>query len=194
MNFPHTHLLSTRQLSKQDLDIIFTQADYMEKILSGEIDGSDILRWKTMASLFYEPSTRTRLSFESAIKKLWWQTITVAEWENSSLSKWESLEDNAQIISAYCDIMVMRHPEIWSVKTTADYSNTPVINAGDGGNQHPTQALLDVYTILKERHSLNNLKISIVWDLKYGRTTHSLVFLMGLFENISFDFYFARRT
>jgi aspartate carbamoyltransferase catalytic subunit len=188
MKFPHKHILSTKQFSKSDLNTIFEEAQKMEKVLGGEIDATDLLKGKVIASLFYEPSTRTRLSFESSVKKLGWKTITVADGNNSSFTKGESLEDNAKILSAYCDLMVMRHPEIGSVNVTAQYSDVPVINAGDGGNQHPTQALLDVYTILKEKNRLDNLKISVVWDLKYGRTAHSLVFLMGLFENISFEF------
>lgn len=114
--------------------------------------------------------------------------ITVSDGETSSLSKGESLEDNALINSMYSDILVIRHPEAGSAEKTAEAVDVPVINAGDGTNQHPTQALLDVYTIFKEKKTLDNLHIAIVGDLKYGRTTHSLVFLMGLFENVSFSF------
>ena len=181
-------ILSTKQLTKQHLEIIFGKAIEMEDILSGKKDGSNILKWKIMASLFYEPSTRTRLSFETAMKRLGWEVITVANEWNTSLSKWETLEDNAKINGIYSDILVMRHPEIGSVERTAKATNKPVINAWDGSNQHPTQALLDVYTIFKERWTLENLQISIVWDLKYGRTTHSLVFLMGLYKGVSFKF------
>lgn len=180
-------ILHTKQFSKDNLDIIFSTAKDMEKILSWEKEWWQ-LKWKIMASLFYEPSTRTRLSFESAMSRLWWSCLTVSDWQTSSLSKWETLEDNALINSIYSDILVMRHPEQWSVKITADKVNKPVINAWDWANQHPTQALLDVYTILKERNTLNNLKISIVWDLKYWRTAHSLVFLMWLYDNIEFSF------
>lgn len=104
------------------------------------------------------------------------------------MSKGESIDDNAKITAMYSDIIVIRHPQIGSAKETAYAINKPVINAGDGGNQHPSQALLDVYTILKENKRLDNLHIVIVGDLKYGRTTHSIVFLMGLFENIQFTF------
>jgi len=141
-----------------------------------------------MASLFYEPSTRTRLSFESAMKRLGWEVITVSDTHASSLSKGESIEDNAIINAMYSDILVMRHPIAWSVQETADAVDVPVISAWDGANQHPTQALLDIYTILKEKGNLDNLHIAIVGDLKYGRTTHSLVFLMGLFDKVSFSF------
>ncbi len=177
----------TKQFSREDLELIFGTSEDMEKYLSGE------KRWKPleghiMASMFYEPSTRTRLSFESAMQRLWWSVITVSDTDASSLSKWETLEDNAKIVSIYADVIVMRHPEAYSVRRTADATSKPVINAWDWPHQHPTQALLDVYTILKEKWSLDNLKISLVWDLKYGRTTHSLVFLMWLFENIEFVF------
>lgn len=181
-------ILSTKQLNKKHLEMIFEKAREMEDILSGKKDGSDILKGEIMASLFYEPSTRTRLSFETAMRRLGWQVNTVANEWNSSLSKWETIEDNAKINALYSDILVMRHPEVGSVKRTAHAIEKPVINAWDGSNQHPTQALLDVYTILKEKQRLEHLKISIVGDLKYGRTAHSLVFLMGLYENIEFQF------
>jgi len=187
MDFEHKNILHTKQFSREDIEHICSTAKWMEWIINGKDPGWQ-LTWKIMASLFYEPSTRTRLSFESAMKRLWGEVITVSDTDASSLSKWESIEDNAIINAMYSDILVMRHPEAWSVMSTAEAVDIPVINAGDGANQHPTQALLDVYTILKEKGSLDNLNIAIAWDLKYGRTTHSLVFLMGLFENISFSF------
>ncbi len=186
-SLPYKDILHTKQFARADLEMIFETARDMEKIISWESPGK-LLDGKIMASLFYEPSTRTRLSFESAMKRLGGEVITVSDGEMSSLSKWESLEDNAIINAMYSDILVMRHPESGSVEQTAGVVKTPVINAGDGANQHPTQALLDVYTILKERKTLDHLHIAIVWDLKYGRTTHSLVFLMWLFEWVSFSF------
>ncbi len=180
-------IIHTKQFSRKDLELIFETAEDMEKILSGAHRGKP-LEGYIMASMFYEPSTRTRLSFESAMQRLWWSVITVSDTNASSLSKWETLEDNAKIVSIYADIIVMRHPEAYSVKTTAAATLKPVINAGDWPHQHPTQALLDVYTILKERWTLDNLKVSLVWDLKYWRTTHSLVFLLWLFENVEFVF------
>lgn len=184
---PYKDILHTKQFSREDLELIFETARDMEKILRWERPGK-LLDGKIMASLFYEPSTRTRLSFESAMKRLWGEVITVSDGGMSSLSKWETIEDNAIINAMYSDILVMRHPEAGSVEQTANAVQKPVINAGDGANQHPTQALLDVYTILKERGTLDNLHIAIVGDLKYGRTTHSLVFLMGLFDGVSFSF------
>lgn len=186
-DFNHKHIISTKQFKREDLEYIFEIAKDMEKIISWEKKWW-ALSWKIMASLFYEPSTRTRLSFESAMKRLWWEVITVVWSTMSSFSKWETLEDNAKMVSVYSDIIAMRHPEAGSVEQTSKASDIPVINAWDWENQHPTQALLDLYTIFKEKWRLDNLKISIVWDLKYGRTTHSLVFLMWLFENIEFIF------
>jgi aspartate carbamoyltransferase catalytic subunit len=186
-NFSHTNILHTKQFSRIDLETVFDTAKDMEKILEFKSEGN-LLRGRIMASLFYESSTRTRLSFESAMKRLWWEVITVSDGQTSSFSKGESIEDNAKINSIYSDILVIRHPEAGTAEKTSNVVDIPVINAWDGSNQHPTQALLDVYTILKERGTLVNLQISIVWDLKYGRTTHSLVFLMWLFENVSFRF------
>ena len=184
---PFKDILHTKQFSRENLDLIFETARQMEKYLTWE-KTDEPLKWKIMASMFYEPSTRTRLSHESAMKRLWGQVITVSDSNATSLSKWETIEDNAKMISIYADIIVMRHPEAYSVEKTAKAIQKPVINAWDGPHQHPTQALLDVYTILKEKKRLDNLKIAIVWDLKYWRTTHSLVFLMWLFENIEFVF------
>ncbi len=187
MYFKHKHILEAKQFSKKDLEVIFLEAERMEKIIWWK-EKWNLLSGKIVASLFYEPSTRTRLSFETAAKRLWADVITVAGSEITSLSKWETIEDNAKIMEIYSDLIVMRHPETGSVARTAKVVNKPVLNAWDWAGEHPTQALLDVYTILKEREKLNNLKISIVWDLKYWRTTHSLVYLMWLFENIEFTF------
>ncbi len=185
--FTHKHILEAKQFTRKDLEVIFLEAKRMEKIICGNEKG-DLLSWKIVASLFYEASTRTRLSFETAAKRLWAEVITVTGSGITSLSKWETLEDNAKIMEIYSDLIVMRHPETGSVARTAKVVDKPVLNAWDWAGEHPTQALLDVYTILKEKDRLDNLKISIVGDLKYWRTTHSLVFLMGLFNNIEFSF------
>lgn len=185
--YPHKDLVSVHQLSKYDVEEILKKAKEMEDIFRWKKVGTS-LSWKIVATLFYEPSTRTRLSFESAAKRLGANVITVASGETSSLSKGESLEDNAIINAMYADIVVIRHPESGSAEITAKTIQKPVINAGDGWNEHPTQALLDTYTILKEKGRLDNLKIAMVWDLKYGRTTHSLAYLLSLFPEISFTF------
>lgn len=187
MIFPYKNILDAKQFDRKSLEYLFQVAENMENIKNGN-GSSQPLKWKILASMFYEPSTRTRLSFESAMHRLGWNVITVCESENSSLSKWESLEDNARILELYSDIIVMRHWEKGSVEITANNTKIPVINAWDGANQHPTQALLDVYTILKEKWQLDDLNIAIVGDLKHGRTTHSLVMLLSLFKDISFTF------
>lgn len=185
--FRYKDVLSTKQFLRNDVENILQIASEMEKIVSSwEI--CELLKWKIMSSLFYEPSTRTRLSFESAMNRLGWKVISVSDSGTSSLSKWESLEDNAKINSIYSDIIVMRHPVPGSVMITANNTKKPVINAWDWANQHPTQALLDTYTIFKEQKKLDNLHIAMVWDLKYWRTTHSLVYLMWLFDNVTFSF------
>jgi len=160
-SFPHKNILHTKQFTREDMELIFDTAHDMEKIIEWEKPGK-LLDGKIMASLFYEPSTRTRLSFESAMKRLGGEVITVSDGGTSSLSKGETLEDNAKINAMYSDILVIRHPVAGSAEETADAVHVPVINAGDGANQHPTQALLDVYTILKENKKLDNLHIAIV--------------------------------
>ena len=185
--FPYKDIISTKQFTRKDLEEILKIAQKMEKSIRKK-EKLNLAEWKIMWSLFYEPSTRTRLSFETAMLRLGWQVISVSNWDTSSLSKWESIEDNAKINSLYCDIIAIRHPEAWSAEKTAKSINIPVINAWDWTNQHPSQALLDIYTILKENKRLDNLKIWMVWDLKYWRTTHSLTYLMWLFDNIEFKF------
>lgn len=187
MKLPYKDILVALQFSKRDIDLIMKTSKEMEEILSWNKKW-DFLKWKIMASLFFEPSTRTRLSFESAMYRLWWNVISVSDWQTSSISKWETIEDTSKIISAYADIMVMRHPEIWSAARAASVTKKPFINAGDWSNEHPTQSLLDIYTIFKEKWRLDNLKIAMIWDLKYWRTTHSLATILSMYENIEFVF------
>ncbi|MDR0385934.1 MAG: aspartate carbamoyltransferase [Prevotellaceae bacterium] len=142
---------------------------------------------KIIASIFFEPSTRTRLSFETAINRLGARVIGFSEVSNTSLSKGETLKDTITMISNYTDMIVMRHPLEGSVRYASEVSKVPVINAGDGSNQHPTQTLLDMYSIRKTQGRLDNLHITMVGDLKYGRTVHSLLMAMSHF-NPSFRF------
>jgi aspartate carbamoyltransferase catalytic subunit len=140
-----------------------------------------------MASLFFEPSTRTRLSFEAAMHRLGGSVISAADVKATSLAKGESIADMARVIGSYADIIVIRHPWEGAARVVADYAGIPVINAGDGGHQHPTQTLCDLYTIKKERNTIKGLKIALWGDLKYGRTTHSLIFALAKFgANILF--------
>ena len=172
-------ILHGNQFSKKDIDVIIKIAAGFEKELKKK--GSlNLLKGKILATLFYEPSTRTRLSFEAAMQRLGGGVISMGSVESSSVAKGESLSDTARTVSQYADVIVIRHPRIGSAKEAADAVSVPVINAGDGAGQHPTQALLDIYTIYKELGSLKNLKISMVGDLKYGRTVHALVELLSL--------------
>jgi len=147
----------------------------------------EILHGKVVATLFFEPSTRTRLSFESAVNKLGGKVIGFTDSSTSSVSKGETLNDTIRTVNNYVDMIVMRHPIEGSARYASEISTVPVINAGDGANQHPTQTLLDLYSILKTQGSLDNLNICMVGDLKYGRTVHSLLMAMSRW-NTSFNF------
>ena len=151
-----------------------------EKELKGK-GALNLLKGKILATLFFEPSTRTRLSFEAAMQRLGGGVISMASAESSSAAKGETVADTAMTVAQYADAIVIRHPRIGSAKEAADAADIPVINAGDGAGQHPTQALLDIYTISKELGSLKNLKISLVGDLKNGRTVHALVEILSLY-------------
>ncbi len=143
-----------------------------------------ILDGKVVASLFFEPSTRTRLSFESAVNRLGGRIIGFSEAASSSISKGESLKDTILTVSKYSDLIVMRHPLEGAAKYASEVSDIPIINAGDGANQHPTQTMLDLYSIKKTQNTLSNLNIFFVGDLKYGRTVHSLLMAMSNFNPV----------
>jgi aspartate carbamoyltransferase catalytic subunit len=148
---------------------------------------SRLLDGKVIATLFFEPSTRTRLSFESAISRLGGKIVGFSDAANSSVSKGETLNDTIRTVTNYCDLIVMRHPMEGSARFASEIAKVPVINAGDGANQHPSQTLLDLYSIRKTQGGLNNLNIFLVGDLKYGRTVHSLVMAMSRW-NATFNF------
>lgn len=174
-------LISINDYSKEELLKILETAKEFEanprqKILSNYV----------IASLFFEPSTRTRLSFESAINQLGGRVIGFSDSSSSSVKKGESLRDTIETVSLYSDLIVMRHPIEGSARFASEINDTPIINAGDGANQHPTQCLLDLYSIQKTQGTLDNLDISFVGDLKYGRTVHSLVIAMTMFKNTRF--------
>ncbi len=184
MPLPFKHLTSTKQLTRADTEEIVRIAFEMEKVRSkGE---SDLLRGKVLASLFYEPSTRTRLSFETAMLRLGGNVLTAEGIQFSSLYKGETIEDTMEMVGQYADIIAMRHPEQGSADIAASASNVPFINAGDGPGQHPTQALLDLFTIRKECGKIDDLHVAMVGDLRYGRTVHSLSYLLGLYKNLRF--------
>lgn len=146
-----------------------------------------LLEGRVIATLFFEPSTRTRLSFESAINRLGGKIVGFADSSTSSVSKGETLYDTIRTVDNYCDLIVMRHPVEGSARFASEIATVPVINAGDGANQHPTQTLLDLYSIRKTQGKLDNLNIFLVGDLKYGRTVHSLVMAMSRW-NATFNF------
>jgi len=174
-------ILHGNQFSKKDIEAIIKVASNFEKGLKKK-DSLTLLKGKILATLFYEPSTRTRLSFEAAMQRLGGGVISMGSVESSSVAKGETLTDTIRTVSQYADVIVIRHPRTGSAREAADAVPIPIINAGDGTGQHPTQALLDIYTIKKELGSLKNLTISMVGDLKYGRTVHALVELLSLYE------------
>ena len=175
-------ILNTAQFSPQELNLIMNTAANFEK----QVKDENIIRnmeGKIVATLFFEPSTRTRLSFETAANRLGARVITVASAASSSVAKGESLADSIRTVDGYVDVIVMRHPMKGSAQIAADNAKHPFINAGDGSGQHPTQALLDIYTIRKEKGALGGQTVTFVGDLKYGRTVHSLGYLMAIYGN-----------
>jgi aspartate carbamoyltransferase catalytic subunit len=170
-------LVSVNDLSKQEILNILDMATQFEANPNRRLAEN-----KVIASIFFEPSTRTRLSFETAINRLGARVIGFSEVSNTSVSKGESLKDTITMIANYADMIVMRHPLEGSVRYASEISKVPVINAGDGSNQHPTQTLLDLYSIRKTQGRLDNLHITMVGDLKYGRTIHSLLMAMSHFN------------
>ena len=176
-------LISITDYSKEDyLRILELAADFEKN------PNQKLLEGKVVASLFFEPSTRTRLSFETAINRLGGRIIGFSDAGSSSVSKGETLHDTTRMVSNYVDLIVMRHPLEGSSRYAAEVADVPVINAGDGANQHPTQTLLDMYSILKTQGTLDNINIFMIGDLKYGRTVHSLLMAMSQFENPIFNF------
>jgi aspartate carbamoyltransferase catalytic subunit len=175
-------LVSINDLSKLEIEKILDMAALFEADPNRKLAED-----KVIASIFFEPSTRTRLSFETAINRLGARVIGFSEVSNTSVAKGETLKDTVTMISNYADMIVMRHPLEGSVRYASEVSGVPVINAGDGSNQHPTQTLLDLYSIGKTQKRLDNLHITMVGDLKYGRTVHSLLMAMSHF-NPSFRF------
>ena len=181
------HVIEAQQFDVPTLLHLIETTQEMEKAVSG--GGTSDLHKRIMATLFYEPSTRTRFSFETAMYRLGGSVISTENAaEFSSVAKGETLEDTVRILNGYADILVIRHYEVGSAKRAASVSRVPVINAGDGAGQHPTQALLDLYTIHKEIGSINGLRIAMVGDLAQGRTVRSLTYLLSKFQNIRIYF------
>jgi aspartate carbamoyltransferase catalytic subunit len=171
-------VISIRDFSRERIEDLLSQAQQIRP-------DSELLRGRVIASLFFEPSTRTQLSFATAMQRLGGQVIGFSGTEGSSLVKGESLQDTAKVVEKYADIIVIRHPLEGSARWVADTVSIPVINAGDGANQHPTQTLTDLFTIQKFQARLDDLKIGLVGDLKYGRTVHSLALSLTRFRQIT---------
>ncbi|PKO07078.1 MAG: aspartate carbamoyltransferase [Chloroflexi bacterium HGW-Chloroflexi-3] len=175
-------ILSVDQFGKDDLDYIFARAEEMAEMVN-RWGACDLLKSYTLACVFYEPSTRTSSSFIAAMERLGGKVIPITEGiQYSSVSKGESLIDSMLTLEQYCDLIVLRHPEIGSSAQAAKYAHVPIINAGDGAGEHPTQALLDLFTIQKELGRIDGLKVAMVGDLRYGRTVHSLTKLLAQYD------------
>ena len=188
MDFIGSHILSVDQFVRGDIDRLFAVADDLAPYAS-RLRITRVLQGAILSNMFFEPSTRTRVSFGCAFNLLGGDVRETTEVKSSALAKGESLYDTARVLSGYSDVIVMRHPEIGSVAEFATASRVPVINAGDGANEHPSQALLDLYTVRQEirtrGRSIDALRIAVVGDLKYGRAVHSLLKLLALFDGVS---------
>lgn len=179
LGFEGRDIISIKDFSKDEINYVFKVAKNMEPLA---VKGSEMLRGKILATLFFEASTRTRLSFESAMHRLGGSTIGFAEAETASVKKGENLADTIRTVENYADVIAMRHPLEGAARLAAEFSKVPIINGGSGAEEHPTQALLDMYTMVKEKGKIEKLKIAFVGDLRYGRTVHSLAYALSLFD------------
>ncbi len=184
MDFKGRHILAISDFTKEELLHTIKVAGEIDRDVA---EYKSALHGKIVATLFFEPSTRTRMSFQAAMQRMGGSVIGFSDVSTTSLKKGESLPDTIKIVSGYCDVIVMRHPTAGSVAKAAEDSSVPVINAGDGPHEHPTQTILDMYTIMKEKGKLDGLKVGFVGDLRYGRTVHSLVRALSQFNT---EFYF----
>ena len=174
-------ILSVKQFMRDDLEYIFGVAHEMREMVT-RVGSFDLLKGKILANLFYEPSTRTSSSFTSAMERLGGSVIPINEVRYSSVAKGESLPDTVRTLECYTDVIVLRHPEVGSAALAAQYARKPIINAGDGVGEHPTQALLDLFTVKEELGRIDGLTVTMLGDLKYGRTVHSLARLLSLYH------------
>jgi len=172
----HDHLISARQLSRDDIESVLDHAATFDGDVAGGGGRDGVL-----GLLFFEPSTRTKMSFDAAMKRLGGSTVDMGTVESSSVKKGESLADTVRVVAGYADALVLRHPSEGAAKMASEFVDVPIINAGDGAGQHPTQTLLDLYTI-RENAGLDDLSIGIMGDLKYGRTVHSLAEALTNFD------------
>jgi len=179
LKFEGRDIISIKDFSREEIDYILNIAKAMEPLAK---KGSNMLKGKILATLFFEPSTRTRLSFEAAMHKLGGSTIGFAEAEIASVKKGENLADTVRVVENYADVIALRHPLEGAARLAAEFAKVPIINGGSGAEEHPTQALLDLYTIMKEKGGIDGLKIALVGDLRYGRTVHSLAYALSLYN------------
>ncbi len=180
MDFKNRDVISVKDFSKKEINDILNYAKKMIPYAKGE-KHTNILKERILSSLFFEPSTRTRLSFESAMHRLGGSVIGFADPNATSQKKGESLADAIRMADSYSDAIVIRHPQEGAARLSAEFANSPVLNAGDGAGQHPTQCLLDLFTIVTEKKKIKENKIVLLGDLKYGRTVHSLAYALSLF-------------
>ncbi len=176
------NVISVHDFSVEEINDVLDRAEGMVSIAKGEAD-SDLLKGKVLACIFFEPSTRTRLSFETAMNRLGGGVIGFAGTEATSVVKGETLADTIRMVSGYADAVVVRHPREGAARLATEFSDVPILNAGDGAGQHPTQTLLDLFTIRTEKGRLEGLNISLVGDLRYGRTAHSLALALAKLGN-----------
>ncbi|UCF13404.1 MAG: aspartate carbamoyltransferase [Thermoplasmatales archaeon] len=179
MDFKKRDVISIKDFSKEEINYILNYTKKMVPYAKGE-KHTDILREKILSSLFFEPSTRTRLSFESAMNRLGGRVIGFADPSATSQKKGESLADTIRMADSYADAIVIRHPQEGAARLSTEFAESPVLNAGDGAGQHPTQCLLDLFTIITELKKIKGNKIVLLGDLKYGRTVHSLAYALSL--------------
>ena len=179
LEFRDRDIISIKDFSREEIDHILKSAAAMEPLAK---KGSDMLRGKMLATLFFEPSTRTRLSFESAMLRLGGSAIGFAEPKVASVEKGENLADTVRVVESYADVLAVRHPLEGAARVAAEFASVPIINAGSGAEEHPTQALLDLYTMVKEKKSIDGLSIALVGDLRYGRTVHSLSYALSNYK------------
>ena len=180
MKFKGRDIISIKDFTKNELNYILDYAEEMVPYAKGE-KYRNILNGKVLSSLFFEPSTRTRLSFESSMNRLGGRVIGFSDPSGTSQKKGESLSDTIRMADSYSDAIVVRHPHEGAARLAAEFSDAPVLNAGDGAGRHPTQCLLDLFTIRKEKKKINNKRIVLLGDLKYGRTVHSLAYALALY-------------
>lgn len=179
LEFKGRDIVSIKDFSREEIDYILKLSEAMEPVA---IEGSDMLKGKILATLFFEASTRTRLSFEAAMQKLGGSSIGFAEAEIASVKKGENLADTIRVVENYANVIALRHPLEGAARLAAEFAEVPIINGGSGGEEHPTQALLDIYTIRKEKGKIDGLKIALVGDLRYGRTVHSLAYGLSRYD------------